>query len=96
MSRLTRKIQALSSQLSDLEGQLQDAQDKQDRQNFKRRRKAYRKKLINDPMARMMAKMEHEMFTPAEMPAGGYVGLLQALTPSFCSDCTCGKAEGCR
>ena len=89
MSRINDKIQALESQLSDIQGQLEALQDKKDRQTFKRRRKAYRKKLVSDPMYRLMSVIERDLLQPVEM------NLPMAGLSKICSDCSCGKAAGC-
>lgn len=95
MSRLFNKIQALKEQTSELEDALYAAELKMARQTFKRRRKAYRKKLITDPMLRIAAQIERTMFEAfdAKEPVPGHI---IGLIPSTCSDCDCGKASGCR
>jgi len=54
MSRLTNKITRAQEALSEAESCLEDLYDKQRRSQFKRKRKALRKKLAKDPMYRLL------------------------------------------
>lgn len=87
MSRLADKLQKVKSQLGtaqkqvwQLEDEVERLEAKQLKRQFKRRRKAYRKKLVKDPALRLMVGLAHDMYCgpkPGRLKFQGILGQLR-------------------
>ena len=92
MSRLTDKIEKIRDQIYELESRLENLECKQRSSDFKRNRKALRKRLVNDPCFRgtykIMKRIEKLMLSNPGEPIGTlkqtepghFVGILCQVT----------------
>ena len=76
MNKTERRIETLEAQISELQGQLSVAQENLRRRNFKRARKAYRKKFRTSITLQMMARIEKDMFRGCLFPIPKIYGSL--------------------
>lgn len=74
MDKANLRLVKLQAELNDVQSQIEMVEDRIRRKNFKRDRKAWRKKMVSNPITRLLHRMNVQMFQ-SEMPQPG-----QAMT----------------
>lgn len=74
-----KRLETLRAQLCEIECLVEAAEDKVRRNNFKRNRKQWRKKMAKDPVTRLLARMTNQMFGKLPEPGIAMMGLSKQL-----------------